>query len=153
MKRFWNALISDRGQSMVELALVMPILLFIMLGMVTFGMAVNTKVAVSGAAREAARAYAVTDPGTGSPEANARNKAEAFLKGGVVASDAEFRQHFDKNDPRYVNIASDGTYVTVTVSYDQPSYVPGLFRLLNSSAASLGDAFRLTSSAVFKLER
>lgn len=153
MKRFWNAMTNDRGQSMVELALVMPILLFIMLGTVTFGMAVNTKVAVSGAAREAARAYAVTDPGTGNPDANARNKAETFLRGGVVASDAEFRQRFNKNDPRYVSIISDGTDVTVRVTYDQPSYVPGLFRLLKRNAASLGDSFPLTSSATFRLER
>lgn len=150
--RLWKALSNDQGQSMVELALVMPILLFIMLGTVTFGMAVNTKVAVSGAAREAARAYAVTDPGTGSPDVNARNKAEAFLKGGVVASDAEFRQRFNKNDPRYVSIASDGTYVTVKVTYDQPSYVPGLFRLVGGNSA-LGDTFQLASSATFRLER
>lgn len=154
MKTLRRVLRNEKGQSMAELALVMPVLLFIMLATVTFGMAVNTKVAVSGAAREAARAYAVTDPATGNPDSNARDKAEAFLKGGVVASDGDFRLRFDKNDNRYVKIVPDGTYVTVTVTYNQPSYVPGLFRLLGgNSAASLGDVFPLASSATFRMER
>jgi Flp pilus assembly protein TadG len=51
----------DKGQSLVEVALVLPLLLLIVLGMVDVGRIYALKVAVTNAAREAA-IYAARDP-------------------------------------------------------------------------------------------
>jgi len=48
-----------RGQSLVEFALVVPIFLVLLFGMVEFGRAWMTKNIITGAAREAVRIYAV----------------------------------------------------------------------------------------------
>lgn len=46
---------SERGQSLVETALVLPILLIILMGIFDFGRAIYAYNAVSNSAREAAR--------------------------------------------------------------------------------------------------
>jgi len=72
---------SQRGQSIVEFALVLPIFLLIMLGLVEFGRLWMTVNVLTGAAREGARAAAVH--GAGSSEA--RTAAQNVLSGGNVS--------------------------------------------------------------------
>lgn len=52
---------SERGAVAVEFALVLPILVALLLGIVEFGRAYNAQVTVTHAAREAARTMAVED--------------------------------------------------------------------------------------------
>ncbi len=52
----------DRGAAMVEFALVLPILLLLVIGIVEFGRAYNAQVSIQGAAREGARALALGEP-------------------------------------------------------------------------------------------
>jgi Flp pilus assembly protein TadG len=49
----------DRGAVIVEFALVLPLLLILLIGIVEFGRAYNTQIALQGAAREGARALAL----------------------------------------------------------------------------------------------
>lgn len=49
----------DRGASLVEFALVLPLILMIVLGLVSAGVAYNLKIALTHAAREAARYAAI----------------------------------------------------------------------------------------------
>lgn len=142
----WSRVLrSEGGQSLIEMALVMPILIFTLMGMATFGVAINSKIAVSGAAREAARAYAITHS-----VAEAQAKATAFLKGSIPASDTEFTGSFNPSSD--VLVQTNGDYVTVTVTYHQTVYVPGLTRLLDRNAADLGNKMPLQSSATFRIE-
>jgi Flp pilus assembly protein TadG len=62
---------ADRGAAAVELALVLPVLLTLVLGIVDFGFAFNAKIAVTQAAREGARVVAV-DPAATSGEVSSR---------------------------------------------------------------------------------
>jgi TadE-like protein len=52
----------DRGAVMVELALVLPVLLMIMIGIVEFGRAQSYQESIYGAAREGARVLALGQP-------------------------------------------------------------------------------------------
>jgi Flp pilus assembly protein TadG len=52
---------SDRGAIMVEFALILPILLILLVGIIEFGQAYNTQIALQGAAREGARALALDE--------------------------------------------------------------------------------------------
>lgn len=58
----------DRGAAAVEFALVLPILVVLVFGIVVFGRALNVQATLAGAARVAARAASLpaspTDPGT-----------------------------------------------------------------------------------------
>jgi len=59
MKGFRNLRKSERGQSAVEFALVLPILIIILLGIIEFGWFLNAKITITSAAREGARVYAI----------------------------------------------------------------------------------------------
>lgn len=52
---------SDRGAAAVEFALVVPLLLLLVLGIVEFGRAYNIQLQLTAAAREGVRAMAITD--------------------------------------------------------------------------------------------
>jgi Flp pilus assembly protein TadG len=69
----------DRGATAVEVALLMPILLFLVMGIVDFGRALHAQITITQAAREGVRVAALkqTDP------AGRAKKAAADLKGTV----------------------------------------------------------------------
>lgn len=50
---------SEKGQSAVEFALVLPLLLVLLLGIIEFGWFLNAKITITGAAREGARYLAI----------------------------------------------------------------------------------------------
>ncbi len=53
---------SDRGAAAVEFALLLPVLLLIVFGIVDFGRAINTQITLTQAAREGARLAALNQP-------------------------------------------------------------------------------------------
>ena len=59
---------NEKGQALVETALVLPLLIILILGIIQFGIIFNNQVAVASAAREGARSAAV---GAGNDEINA----------------------------------------------------------------------------------
>jgi Flp pilus assembly protein TadG len=129
------------------MALVLPILLVVLFAMVILGITINSKIAVSMAAREAARYSAVHYGGAGA-DAQTRQIAEDRLRGSITANAVEFAKSFNRNTD--VLISSDGQYVTVTVTYHQSTMVPNLLRLIGGPG--WGGSFALTSSATFKQE-
>ena|SRR6056297_575878 len=60
----------DRGAVLVEFALIVPLLLILLVGIIEFGRAYNTQIALQGAAREGARALALGDSATAAVEAS-----------------------------------------------------------------------------------
>lgn len=62
MSRRTVALRGERGQAMVEFALVMPIFLLLVIGVIEFGRAWNMQQTLADASREGARRAAVFDP-------------------------------------------------------------------------------------------
>lgn len=67
---------SDHGQAAVELALVTPVLLVMLLGIVQVLVVIRAQVAVTHAAREGARAAAVAADPTGAARAAALDSVE-----------------------------------------------------------------------------
>jgi Flp pilus assembly protein TadG len=64
----------DRGAAMVEFAIVLPVLLLILLGIIEFGRAYNAQVSIQAAAREGARELALRHS-TGEVESATRDGA------------------------------------------------------------------------------
>lgn len=99
----------DRGQSTVEFALVLPVALVLLLGLVQIGVALTTQIQLENAARQGARAAALAPARA---DAEARVAAQRAVGG------------------RAIEVATDvdRLHVTVTVSAAVPivSSIPGL---------------------------
>ncbi|MBG6216402.1 Flp pilus assembly protein TadG [Arthrobacter sp. CAN_A6] len=54
------AIRSERGAAAVEMALVLPVLILLLLGIMEFGRAFNTQITLTNAARESVRVMAIT---------------------------------------------------------------------------------------------
>ena len=102
---------TDRGQAVVELALCLPLVCLLLLGVVQVAVVVRDQLAVQLAARDAARAASVSED----PGAAAASAAEAA---GVVG-------------PLGVAVSSTGSVVTATVSYDERTDLPLIGALIS----------------------
>ena len=124
--RKFAALRSERGQNLVEFALVIPVLLLLVFGIAEFGRAWMTQNIMTGAAREAARIAVVQASGGGwnGTAANAR-ATQILASAGIAAT---------------VSVPDPGTQygdVTATVNYNFPLVIVGFIPGLDSPALSL----------------
>ena len=104
----------QKGQSLIEFALVIPIFLFLLFGIMEFGRGWETVNVVTSAAREGARVAAVTGPNISS----ATNAAQRILSAGNISDASISVSGPDAN--REVS-------VTVTVNYTpMTNFIPGL---------------------------
>jgi Flp pilus assembly protein TadG len=103
-----NKLKNERGQTMVELALVLPILVVLILGIAQFGVAFNNYVTLTDAARAAARKGAVSRE-SGNPAGDCQ--AAGYAAGGNLKNPGT---DFTVNCSSSWAIGSD---VTVTAAY------------------------------------
>ena len=119
------------GQSLVEMALVLPLLLLLVFGIIEFGRVFNAYIIVTNAAREGARFAVVGSPDEG------EITAEVLLAMASLGA------------PSDVDIDGEqgarGSPVTVTITYDVPIIAP-LMDLI------LGHSFTVTGSARMRME-
>ena len=98
----------DRGAASLELAVLLPVLIMFLAGLVMCGLAFNAKITLTSAAREGARALALD---TGDPVVVARSAAPGI----------------DSNDISVTHSGSPctpGDPASVTLSYDFPYTIP-----------------------------
>jgi Flp pilus assembly protein TadG len=119
----------DGGQASVELALVLPLVLLLLLGMVQLGLLVRDQILVVHAAREAAREAAVDPAGDAASRAAA---ASSTLDGARLTVTTSGR-------------GAAGSRVRVEVAYRAPTRVPLV-------GVALGD-LTLRASATMRVER
>ncbi len=98
---------SKRGQNLVELALLLPILLIIVIGILDLGRSFYYYVAITNAAREGAR-YAAVHPGSGDPAV--RTHVSNELSPAIM---------IDTNDVHVARTMVPGqpSEITVTIAY------------------------------------
>lgn len=103
---------SEKGAAAVEFALVVPLLLLLLIGMLEFGRVYNAQIELSGAAREGARTMAVhNDPAAAR---TATRQSAPALNPAIADSQ--------------IAITSGGTPCTVTVTATYPlTFLTGLF--------------------------
>lgn len=115
---------SERGAAAVEFALVFPVLIVMIFGIIEFGAVFNAQIMVTAAAREGVRELVVTGD-----ETAARDVAEAAAIG-LDLSDADFDFSAPSCDP--------GATVELTITWNRP-LLTGLF---GASTAISGQAAR-----------
>lgn len=106
---------AEQGQSVVELALALPMLLLLVLGVVDLGLGFKSYIALTNAAREGVRWVSIypDDPAG----ALARTNAEAERIGlfyGVFGEDDGYTVNFSPNKSVY----AEGDEVTVAINYN-----------------------------------
>ena len=99
-----------RGQALVEFALILPLLILILMGIIEFGRLWMTMITLSGAAREGARLAAVTAPDHGLVEAAANNvlNAASLGPGNITVSGPDAQNE--------VTVTVEITYTVITGS-------------------------------------
>jgi hypothetical protein len=126
VKRIRNTLENEKGQSLVEFALAVPMLLLLVFGIAEFGRAWMTQNILTGAAREAVRLAAVPAPGGGWNGSAAETRGNQILVSAGIATTVSVQ-----------NAASPFGDVTATVNYDFPVVLVGFIPGLNSSTLPL----------------
>jgi len=110
-----NLLKRKTGQSIVEFALVLPVLLLILMGIIEFGRLLETTNVLTSAAREGVRVAAVT-----APDASQVNNAAQNILTANNISNATITVN-GPNANREVSVTVQITYVPLT-----GSFIPGL---------------------------
>lgn len=100
-----KTLSSERGAVAVEFALILPILVALLLGIMEFGRAYNAQISVTAAAREGARIMSI--------QGNVAS-AQAAVQAASPALNPQLTKTQIKVSP---STCTPGTNVTVTVSY------------------------------------
>lgn len=131
----------ERGQGLVEFALVLPIFLILVLGIVDFGWALKSYITITNAAREGAR-YGVTC------HTNAQIQAQVVdyssgLNPALTASNVTF----PTANPCASGTGTPGAEVKVKVTYDYNFITP-----LGSFVTALGGGLTLSSTTSMRLE-
>jgi Flp pilus assembly protein TadG len=119
----------SRGAVAVEFALVAPVLLLLLAGIVEFAHAFNIQISVTQAAREAARNFAITNDLT---KASAAGKAGAP---GLTPSKFTFSPSIPACEP--------GKTITITVQYAAES-VTGFALVMHGQSVAVADTFTST---------
>lgn len=131
-----GAVTGDRGAAAVEFALLLPVLLLILFGIVDFGRAFNAQIVLTQAAREGVRAYALTG---NTSDGNARTQ-EAIqgttLQGPGVSTTMT------------ACTTGSPTTLTATTQFTYMTPVSGLMNLFGAS--SLTNPITLTSKATMR---
>lgn len=127
MNWVWRLKRSEKGQGLIELALVLPLILFLLFGMIVLSVSINAKIVVSNAAREGARLAAAGDNSS-----SVKTKVEQVIKDAGLKTGSPY---FDKNTD--VSMVVSGTDVKVTVIYRQPTYVPLMKDFIGSQYLTL----------------
>lgn len=144
MKRL-TGLSSERGQSAVEFALVLPLLLVLLLGIIEFGWFLNAKITITGAAREGARHYAIHKNDTAGVEEIVDN----YLNPTIVSTSTVTASTADSTTTPVVKMA----VVTVT---GEVSGITGAFNGLMAAffggGVFSGNKVSMTSTASMRIE-
>jgi Flp pilus assembly protein TadG len=132
---------TERGAVAVEFAVVLPVLLIFLLGIIEFGLAFNAQISLTQAAREGARAMAISDNSVAARK-SARAAVSPMISSRINDADIEIVSS-DLSDPAVAPIedaCEPGNHVAVTIEY---SYQPitgflGPINLVGKSAMRCG---------------
>src|SRR5947209_5320868 len=116
---------SEQGAAMVELALVLPLLLMLVMGIIFFGLAYNAKVELTGAVREGARALALGKTRTSSSTCDpnlAPADAECLVRQAAPALNSGIKFPANSVDTPQVDCGTD--QAKITAQYDLAYTIP-----------------------------
>lgn len=133
MKRSGLQSPSDRGQTLVEFALVAPIIFLFLFAIVDFGMAMDRRLTLQHAVREGARMAAVKDDIQQICDHTVEQAQGMITAADITLSYEDMDVPADGRDTD----GGDSVKVTATFTYDLPIIGPALSGLLGSSLGTI----------------
>jgi Flp pilus assembly protein TadG len=113
--------LSERGAAAVEFALVVPLILAFLLGIIEFGNAYNTQISLTQAAREGARVMAITDNAV---SARSATKSSVSLST-LTLVDGDIKIHSNSGhaatDSELIDDCSPGYQVNLVITHQVAS--------------------------------
>jgi Flp pilus assembly protein TadG len=150
----------DRGQALVEFALILPILLLVVTGIMQFGVLLSGQIALVNGVREAARYGSVLETSSvGSVPADAA-AVEARLAAVLTAGLPGYAPaRLLSSSVCYVSYQNPGSSpasysvrLTVSATYKHALFVPLITQILDPMDGSFDNGFRLSASEEFRVE-
>jgi Flp pilus assembly protein TadG len=128
------------GNVLIEFALIMPVLLLILAGIIQFGFLLNAKIAVNSASYEAARAATLSD----NPEDDAISSVISYASSSLPGWDLnkQLSIEIDKTGN------APGDRVQINVFYDVPIFFSRILPVLESGSGF----YRVCGSSVMQIE-
>ena len=140
----------EKGQSLAEFVLVLPIFLLLVFAIIDFGMGFHAWLTVTNSAREGARLGSVRGPATGSCDNDPSTLADNIECRVIETADS-----LDSSKMTVTTTGaqgSPGTSVVVLVEYDYDLITPLDSFLGMISNNSIGPTLKFTSKADMRLE-
>ncbi|HLE59350.1 MAG TPA: TadE/TadG family type IV pilus assembly protein [Candidatus Limnocylindria bacterium] len=149
-----------RGQAYVEFAIILPLLLLLVTGIMQFGILLSGQIALVNGVREAARFGSVLQTGSSAAVANdgpaVRGQLDSVLVGGMpaydparlTASSACYVGYLNPNS----NPPSYSVRLTVSATYRHALFIPIIAQLLDLLDGVADSGFTLTASESFRVE-
>jgi Flp pilus assembly protein TadG len=168
MRRLHRSRPRSRGQALVELAIVLPLLLVLLVGGAQVAVIIYSDISVTNAAREAARTAADTPGNTGlfpAPVTSGKDCTSTDARKACVAAYKSTNSAFGLINPANFTVqlssaqypsgtttptcwgtagSADDGLVTVTVSYQAPIFVP----FVGTFLADTGKSYRTVTNVV-----
>lgn len=156
---------NNRGQVLIETALILPLLLLLIFGMVDFGRAMYTKNTLTNAARSGARAAAVTSPlyptSPASPLSPATSEPATSIQRTLSSEfpqDAEIMYEvniYDDAGSPVAGTVDSGNQVRVTLTYQNFPLITPLYKLMaliTKSPTKTSNSIRISGEASMRYE-
>lgn len=149
---------STRGQSLAEFALVLPILMLILMGIIQLGVLFGAQIGLINGVRETARFGSLSPTTAGNQAANANavraHLANVVLPGSVIGYAAA---NLTANTASYCSYENPGggTYsvrLTVTATYAHPLFIPLIGIILDPLDGVQDSSFSLSTAERFRVE-
>lgn len=154
---------TKRGQALVEMALILPLLLLIITGIMQFGVLLSGQIALVNGVREAARygsvlqtasSAAVTGPQGAAQKV--KDQLTTVLQAGLpsyqaarlTASSVCYFSYLNPNS----NPPTYSVRITVSATYKHALFVPIIAQILDPIDGSFDDGFSLKASERFRVE-
>lgn len=144
MRRDKPARSSERGAAAVEFALILPVLIMMIFGMVDMGMAINAQAVVGNAAREGARAASFSAANTAAAATVATSASSSLI--GTPPTITITCQTVGTATVIACSAASPGDSVVVKVSYTYKWITPGVLGLPGQSTIVSTSQMRIEST-------
>ncbi len=130
----------EYGNVLLELALILPLLLLLVAGIVQFGFILNAKIAVNSASYEAARVATLSDDPAGSAMAAVENYASSTLPGWNFKERLKAKVNASGTNP--------GDLVSVEVIY----MIPLFFAKISPFSENGNRLTEISGSSVMRIE-
>jgi hypothetical protein len=149
-----------RGQALVEFAIILPLLLLLVTGILQFGILLSGQIAFVNGVREAARYGSVLQTASTSAVTNdgtaVVGQLNAVLDAGLPGFDATRLSDAEACYEGYANPnsspASYSVELTVSADYNHPLFVPIIAQILDLLDGNADGGFQLHASERFRVE-